>query len=365
METPAVEENKEGSHGWEDMEDEPTPEWLREEEEDEEGGKKSDETQPEDQETIQVLTTIHVVTAAEMLQEGLLSVKYNENMLNRCSNKANNFRFNSTFGVTPETLCEIYRDLQVSDAEDNSNPPKSMRLKGSKSNLRWFLRAIFYLRKYPTEDDIERELEVNKGWARKRIWDIIEKIQFLKFLKIAWPDDFGGNDEWIMTVDGTHVWIAEPRHPVFSQDSDYYSHKFNKAGINYELGISLTSNNLIWMNGPFKAGKNDKIIFTEGGLKERLLHLHKKAIGDGGYAGHHEAVSTPNSHDSRQVKLFKSRALKRHEDFNGMTKNFQILRERFRHSVKKVARAFESVAVICQYKIEREEPLFDILGRPL
>jgi hypothetical protein len=70
---------------------------------------------------------------------------------------------------------------------------------------------------------------------------------------------------------------------------------------------------------------------------------------------------SPNTHDSRQVKLFKSRALKRHEGFNGITKSFQILRERFQHGPGKIGRAFDAVAVICQYKIEAEEPLWEVL----
>jgi hypothetical protein len=74
-----------------------------------------------------------------------------------------------------------------------------------------------------------------------------------------------------------------------------------------------------------KTGKNDMQIFTGAGLKARLLQLKKKAIGEGGYSGHQEAISSPNTHDSCQVKLFKSRALKQHEGFNGMTKSFQIL----------------------------------------
>ena len=33
----------------------------------------------------------------------------------------------------------------------------------------------------------------------------------------------------------------------------------------------------------------------------------------------------------------------------------------FRHGLQKIAIAFEAVAVICQYKIEAEEPLYDVL----
>jgi hypothetical protein len=268
----------------------------------------------------------HIVTDAEMTSLGLLTVHYDEEQLWRCGDKTNQYRFKITFGVTPITMLTIYEDLQTSTAEDtNTNPPRSMCLKGSKTNLKCLLRTVYYLRKYPTEDDIDRVLKMNKGWARTNIWDLIEKIQYLKFKKITWPDDLASEDIWIMTVDGTHVWMYEPGHPEFSQDSEYSSHKFNKAGINYELGIAIASGKLIWMKGPYKAGKNDLQIFTGAGLKARLLQLKKKAIGDGGYSGHQEAISSPNTHDSCQVKLFKSRALKRREGSNGMTKSFQIL----------------------------------------
>ena len=62
-----------------------------------------------------------------------------------------------------------------------------------------------------------------------------------------------------MTFDGTHVWIAEPGHGIYPQDYSYFSHKFNKVGINYELGIAIASGQLIWLNSPFKAERNDLI----------------------------------------------------------------------------------------------------------
>jgi hypothetical protein len=44
-----------------------------------------------------------------------------------------------------------------------------------------------------------------------------------------------------------------------------------------------------------------------------------------------------------------------------MTNSFQILRERFQHGPGKIGIAFKAVAVICQYKIEAEEPLWNVL----
>jgi len=304
----------------------------------------------------------HIVTVDVMQYQGLIMSGFKDRQLRRAKKRANKFRFNSAFGASPAVLCTIYEDLKNSTAVDTAHdPPRPMALKPSHINFKWFLRAVLYLRKYPTEDDFERHFGINIHHGRDQIWDMVLRIQLLKVIKITWSDDLGGNDIWIMTVDGTHCWISEPGHPLFSQDSEYYSHKYNKAGINYELGIALATGKLIWMNGPFKAGRNDKSVFVGEGLKQRLLTLSKKAIGDGGYVGHYDAISTPNAHDSYGVKRFKSRALKRQEDFNGMTKTFKILRERFRHCVGRFPVAFEAVCVICQYKIESDEPLYDVL----
>jgi hypothetical protein len=150
-------------------------------------------------------------------------------------------------------------------------------------------------------------------------------------------------------------------HPDWSQDSKYFSHKFGKAGINYELGVAIASSRLVWMNGPFKAGTNDVTIFKDHGLKKKLSSLEKKAIGDKGYTGHADVVSYFNKFDARPVKKFKSRALRRHETFNGMIKRYRVLCGQFRHGVKSVATSFEAVCVLCQYQIEFDEPLFDVL----
>jgi hypothetical protein len=55
--------------------------------------------------------------------------------------------------------------------------------------------------------------------------------------------------------------------------------------------------------------------------------------------------------------MFKSRALKRHENFNGMTKLFSILSGHFPHHGDKIEQAFVAFCVVCQFKLENEMPL--------
>ena len=92
--------------------------------------------------------------------------------------------------------------------------------------------AMHHLKRYPTE--LEREAamyNIAPMQGREWVWYFLEKAQALKAEKICWPDDNFGNDIWTIAVDGTRMWINEPGHPEWSQDSAYYSHKFAKRRV--------------------------------------------------------------------------------------------------------------------------------------
>ena len=271
---------------------------------------------------------VDIKTPREILTIGLRLVNYTWRRIRRAKAKTNINRFKGHFGTTPVVCAQVYEDLQRNRDPEVKIEPKDLCL----SHL---LMALHHLKRYPTELEREPIFDISYKWGRDKVWYYVERIRALKKYKIVWPDDNFGEDIWILTVDGTHFWVNEPQHPEWSQDSEYFSHKYGKAGLNYELGISLTTQQLIWMNGPFPAGSNDVKIFIQKGLKQKLLEVGKRGIGDGGYNGHQRAVSTPNAHDSKPVKKFKGRALKRHETFNGLIKEFDCLDGRFRHSVKR------------------------------
>ena len=294
-----------------------------------------------------------ILTTAKIMRIGLKLMGYTTRRIRRAKKKFNLDRFGGHFGCSPQVCATIWEDLQATAVE-------AARVEAKDLSVKHFLMALHHLKRYPTQIEREAIFDISLGWGSAKCWFYIEKIQALKEEKIVWPEGNFGDDIWVMSVDGTHCWIQEPQHPTWSQDSDYYSHKYGKAGLNYELGLSLSSSNLVWLNGPFKAGQNDVLIFTTTGLQEKLSTHQKKAIGDGGYRGHAGAMSTPNAHDSKVVAKFKSRALKRQEKFNGLTICFDCLSGRFRHSVDRFKNCFEAVCVICQYKIEIEVPLYDI-----
>jgi hypothetical protein len=206
-----------------------------------------------------------IYTASEILKIGLHLAGYKRRRIRRAKKKTNLDRFRGHFGSNPNVLAEILEDLQTTEVEEAQVPAEEL-------NIDHFLMAMHHLKRYPTEIEREAMFDISHMWGRDRCWFYIKRVQALKALKILWPDDNFGDDIWAITVDGTHCWIQEPQHPSWSQDREYYSHKYNKAGLNYELGISLWESRLVWMKGPTKAGGNDLSVFMqEGGLKHKLV----------------------------------------------------------------------------------------------
>ena len=160
-----------------------------------------------------------------------------------------------------------------------------------------------------------------------------------------------------MSVDGIHCRINEPIDPIYSKNKKFYSHKFNQAALNYEIGVSVHYSKIMWMNGPFPAAMNDVTIYQEHGLKAAIPE-GKTVVADCGYCGQAE-VATPNRQDTAEVQTFKSCARARHKSLNSRIKNFKTLAERFRHRLEKHQAAFEAVCVICQYQMENGSPLFE------
>ena len=155
---------------------------------------------------------------------------------------------------------------------------------------------------------------------------------------------------FLLSVDGVHCRVYEPKHPTKSKDKSYFSHKFNQSGLNYELGISVYDNALIWLNGPFKASSHDIAVYrAPEGLKSKLPP-NARVIADRGYASKKEVatLSTPNLEDTKAIRKFKRRVRARHESFNAKIKTFRSLSENFRHGIEKHQVVFEAICIICQ-----------------
>ena len=79
---------------------------------------------------------------------------------------------------------------------------------------------------------------------------------------------------------------------------------------------------IVWVNGPFKAGRNDVTIFQEDGLKAALA-ADEGIECDGIYKGD-DALKNPDVAQSREDRIQKSGVRSRHEVINSWFKKFAV-----------------------------------------
>jgi hypothetical protein len=260
-------------------------------------------------------------------------------------------RFRSFYGVGPKAATAILKDLE----------------KKAEMEISHFFMTLNWLRLYDTEHVLSGRWGLSEETIRNQIKSMSEAIQSLKERKIVWGD-FDDDEVFIITVDGVHCRINEPRN---DPGSKWYDHKSNSAGVSYEVTLAIRSDRVVSISGPFPASIHDLTMFRGGKVDEpkdpnalqfRIPH-GKKAIADsayGGEAGVDDKVSITRQGDSSEVKAFKARAKARHESFNSRLKAFQVLDLAFRHGFRRHKIAFECVCIICQYDLENDYGLFEI-----
>lgn len=294
--------------------------------------------------------------------EGLVYMGYTRQRQARVQRSTCVKWFKQMYGSHPCVYAAIWKDLQTL-----KNKKFRLIVTNPTVSLMWFLIAIHFLKKYPTGTDEAGRFQTSDRTARDKKWSIIEKIQYLKHKKIRWPKeweknperaDFGDIPVFLVSVDGIHCEIQEPGTGRWSKNPEYYSHKFKRSALSYEVALSVYQNKVVHINGPFTASTPDTTIF-KGGIRNKIP-IGRRAIVDNGYKGADPKMSKPNPLDSKAVRTFKGRARSRQECFNARLKNFQCLKQQFRHKEQKHQQCFEAVAVICQYQLENGSPLFDV-----
>lgn len=254
-------------------------------------------------------------------------------------------RFKSMYGTYPIVVQQLWEKLQANQT--------SKKLK-----MDYIFWALFFLRKYPRQDELETKLERDPVTLRKWIWTIIYGLQDLKAEYVRFPNyDKPNTLQFILSVDGTDCPIHEPR-PFNKQ---WFSQKFKGPGVKYEIAIDVLTGDCVWISGPFKASKSDIRIFREDGLMA-LIPAGRLVIADKAYRGEPNVVSFPNHLDDEEIREFKSRVRSRHETFNGRLKNFDVLKQIFRHKpvLSQHKACFEAVAVIVQCEISLGFQLFHV-----
>lgn len=280
-----------------------------------------------------------------MLQQGYELLEFPT--ARRIGQELKETRFRAHFGIGPVSAVCLFNDLNAVQ----------------ECKLSKLLMALNWLKLYDHESVLAARWKLPEKKIREEIRVYMDRICQLEQSKIKWGPF--GDETFIVSVDGIHCRIQEPR---CDPSSKWYSHKFHAAGLGYELAIAIHSNQLAWINGPFPASKHDITIFRglagetpEPGLISKIPP-GKRGVGDSGYSGEPNKMSITHEGDSPEVKKHKGRVKSRQENFNGRLKNFRILNLPFRHGRGNVMeahrKAFVSCCICIQFEIENENPLY-------
>jgi len=157
----------------------------------------------------------------------------------------------------------------------------------------------------------------------------------------------------LVSCDGTDFRIAEHgRH--------FYSHKFKKSALHYEVCICILSGDIVWLNGPFAAWKYPDLTIFCGSLKTEL-RPNERVEADDGYVGESPAhVKCPKSFTNPpETEFMQQRVRNRQETMNKRFKDWGFLRQLYRHDIPKHGDVFRAIAVVTQLSISNGEKLFE------
>jgi hypothetical protein len=180
-------------------------------------------------------------------------------------------------------------------------------------------------------------------------------LLFLFLLQIVWENRFkgdGGND-CLITVDGTDFRIAE-------HGKIFYSHKFKKSGLRYEVGLCIATGDIVWLNGPYECGRWPDISIFRDSLLSHLAPAERVEADDGYIGEHPRHIKCPAGFANPQSTLFmQQRARNRQETVNKRFKDWGLLKQVYRHEIPGHGLAFRAIAIITQLAINGGETLFE------
>jgi hypothetical protein len=153
-----------------------------------------------------------------------------------------------------------------------------------------------------------------------------------------------------MTIDGTDLQI--PQKGIAKKGNAFASHKYvGKSALRYELGVDILAGNLVWIQGPYPAGKYTDIkIFNK--VLCNFLEPGERVKADKGYRGHPDKIKCPgNDINPEENRAMQGRVRARHKTLNGRLKTWGILSQVFRHHITMHGNVFWACAVVTQLTI--------------
>jgi len=167
-----------------------------------------------------------------------------------------------------------------------------------------------------------------------------------------------GND-CLMSIDGTDFRI--PQTGEAKTRNWFASHKYSfKSALRNEIRVSIIGGDLVWIQGPYPAGRlNDIAIFNK--VLRHFLEPGERVEADNRYVGAADNIKCPdNPCNPVENEGMQSRASYRHETINGRFKTWGILQQTYRHDIRWHGEVFRAIAIMTQLAISNGSPLFSV-----
>jgi hypothetical protein len=126
------------------------------------------------------------------------------------------------------------------------------------------------------------------------------------------------------------------------------------------LALTFLWANLVWIKGPYTAGKyNDIKIFNS--VLCHYLEPGERVEANNRYFGHTDKIKCPDNTCNPEENLAMQACVRsRHETLNGRLKNLGVLAQVHRHNIVAHGTVFHACAVVTQLSIVNGEPLFKV-----
>jgi len=162
-----------------------------------------------------------------------------------------------------------------------------------------------------------------------------------------------------MSIDGTDFQI--PQTGDAKMENWSASHKCSfKSSLRYEIGVSFIGGDLVWIQGPYPAGRfNDIAIFNN--VLHHFLELGERVEADNGYVGATDKIKCPdNPCNPVENEGMQSRTRYPHKTINGRFKMWGILQQTYHHDIRLHGEVFRAFAIMTQLAISNGSPLFSV-----
>lgn len=142
----------------------------------------------------------------------------------------------------------------------------------------------------------------------------------------------------------------------------FHTHKWKfHSALRYEIGVCILTGWLVWINGPYEAGKWNDIMIFRNSLLSHLEDGERVEADDGliGVAPQYSKVPKSMGHRV-ECEEMQQRVRSRHETINKRFKQWQIMKQIYRGKMEDHADYFRVVSLTTQLSIIHGEPLFQI-----